>query len=164
MKFLEMAFYGDDHIVSVGREARCFFNFNTVRDFFLSHGIGYTDALKRGGVCPDFQSLSELTYLKRGFVEEEGRYLAPLELESIQDQVNWIKKGHDEVEATLQNVESAMGEFFMHGETQYNEADRAITDALEELQGLDLLVSNKAFELPTFDFEQEKQKWLNQFY
>jgi hypothetical protein len=59
----------------------------------------------------------------------------------------------------LQNVESAMREFFMHGEQCYNEADRVITDALEELQDMDLAHGEESFVVPSFSFEQERRKW-----
>jgi hypothetical protein len=159
--YLAMTFYGDDHILSVAREARCFFTFNAVRDFFSRHGVTYTDALKRGGVCPDFQTLSEVSYLKRMFVKHEsGRYLAPLEIDSIRNQINWVKKSNDPTEALLQNVESAMKEFFMHGRHQYEEAGAQIRAGLEELQQEDLAMSAQAFALPEFSFTQEHQKWL----
>jgi hypothetical protein len=158
-KHVAAAFYGDDHDLSVGPEARCFFTFNSIRDFFGSHGITYTDALKRGGVVPDFQPLKEVSYLKRGFVLDDGMYLAPLELDSIRDQLNWVKKNNDPNAAMLQNVESAMREFFMHGEQCYNEADRVITDALEELQDMDLAHGEESFVVPSFSFEQERRKW-----
>jgi hypothetical protein len=160
------AFYGDDHLLSVARRSRCFFTFNTLRCFFESHGIGYTDALKRGGVCPDFMSLNDVSYLKRGFKDDEelfGYLRAPLELDSIRDQINWVKKGNDPIEAVLQNVKSAMGEFFHHGEEQYKEASDQLTAALRQLQDEMLETSTKTFVVPTFDYQSERRNWLDQF-
>jgi hypothetical protein len=166
--YIEMAFYGDDHVVSVGDECRCFFNFNTIQQFFKRHGVGYTDALKRGGVSPDFEPLAKVSYLKRGFVKiGEGageRFLAPLELDSIKDQINWVKKSNNPTEALLQNVESAMTEFQMHGKVAYEEAARLITKGLQSLQDADLEDNSESFEVPEFCFEEERQKWLDECY
>lgn len=167
-EFLEMAFYGDDHVISVGEEARCFFTFNTVQQFMTSHGIGYTDALKREGVSPDFEPLSNVSYLKRGFVKigtgAGTRFLAPLELNSIRDQINWVKKTNDPTTALLQNVDSAMSEFQMHGKVTYEEAASKITKGLESLRDADLLDNSTAFEVPVFSFEEERDKWLSECY
>jgi len=159
MSVIQAAFYGDDHMLSVAPEARCFFTFNSVQKFFQDHGMGYTDALKRGGESPDFQALEETSFLKRGFKPFEGWWLAPLELDSVKDQINWLRRNVPPTEGVLQNAESVMREFFMHGEAQYNEAKSLLTQALSDYQQRQLEDSGTAFDLPVFSFTHEKMAW-----
>lgn len=158
----EVTVYGDDHVVSVGPECRCFYNFNKVRDVFTTHNIGYTDARKRGGVCPDFEKLSEVSYLKRGFVKEGALYKAPLELDSVLDQVNWMKDKLPPVEATLVNAQTIMREMVQHGSAAYNETSARITQGLRALQDDVLETSSESFELPIFSYALDNQKWRDE--
>jgi hypothetical protein len=156
---IEITVYGDDHIASVGNSARCFWNFNICREIFLSHGIGYTDSQKKGGECPDFQKLSELTFLKREFVEEDGLFLAPLERESVEDQLNWIRIKLDPLEATLTNADTVMRQMVPHGRTAYDEAARKVTRGLETIQRQILEDSSESFTIPIYNFDLAKQEW-----
>ncbi len=160
--YVEPSFYGDDHVLGCHPRVRCFYTFNTIQKLFTSMGIGYTDALKKGGQSPDFQTLAETSYLKRMFVKTEtGRYLAPLDLNSIKDQINWVKESNDPTAALLQNVESAMREFMMHGENAYNEAASRIRKGLEDLQKEDLETTSETFSVPVFSFTETYNQWIH---
>jgi hypothetical protein len=158
----EVTVYGDDHVVSVGPECRCFYNFNKVRDVFSSHNIGYTDARKRGGVCPDFEKLEEVSYLKRGFVKEGALYKAPLEMDSVLEQINWMKDKLPPVEATLVNAQTIMREMVQHGSAAYNETRDRINIGLRALQDEVLETSSDSFEVPIFSYALDNQKWRDE--
>lgn len=85
-----LACYGDDNVCTVSPDVP-FFNFNTFKKEALKFGFSITDAAKRGGEVPDYQPLSEMSFLKRGFSKIQGMACGPLELESIAKSFMWIR-------------------------------------------------------------------------
>lgn len=158
--------YGDDHTVSVAKEARCFFTFNTLKTYFEEHGIGYTDALKTGKDAPDFLSLDDVSYLKRRFDQDEDSCMmrAPLELVSVKDQLNWVRTGGDPVDAVLQNAEGVMREMFMHGREQYEVAAQQVKDGLTRLRSEMTERGEEGFAIPVWSYEEEAQRWRDDMY
>nr|DAZ87870.1 TPA_asm: hypothetical protein [Dugejap virus 2] len=97
--------YGDDHIVRVHKDLP-YFNMVSVSNFFSSIGLEYTTTTKCE-VTNLYVDENELTYLKRKFVKRRGVTFAPLEMLSIQEMTNWVRKSADPELALIQNIEAA---------------------------------------------------------
>jgi len=119
--------YGDDNIISVHPDYQERFNQVTVTQALAKYGIVYTDALKTGAAAKPFCDLSEISFLKRGFVEHEHDghkfWLAPLEVESIHKMliigVNQNKVPEKDRLASV--LISSVMEAFQHGKEFYDE-------------------------------------------
>jgi hypothetical protein len=151
-QLVECAFYGDDHILSVAAPARCYFTFNAIQKCFEEHGVTYTDALKTGGASPDFEPLSRVSYLKRGFRPFMGRYSAPLDMTSIVENLNWVRKGNVPEEVLPGQLDSAFTELFQHGKSVFVEQGKRIVAAVES--------SKAAVELRPYLFEEYLEDWI----
>jgi len=169
---LECVFYGDDHVVAPCAEIREWFSFHDVQKYFLSLGIGYTDALKRGGAQPPFMALAnETTFLKRRFVPHPKRpalILAPIETKTIHEEINWIRqcpsKEHER-DLVYQNLATVMTESYHLGRAYYTQLQRKINACLSELRNDELCLSGSTQWCPlTTDFEHHDELWLAQFY
>jgi len=163
-KYIAMTAYGDDHDLSVASDCTCFFTFNSVKQYFEAKGIGYTDALKTGKDAPDFLPLNQVSYLKRMFVETDGLYKAPLDLESVKDQLNWVRDGGDPVDAVVQNADGVMREMFMHGRRQYEEAAQQVKNGLQTLRSEMTERGEEGFAIPVWSFDEETRRWRDNIY
>ncbi len=127
-KMVLMYSNGDDLIMAVKPQIIEWFNNVTLIDFFAQYNLKMTDALKSGRVRP-YCSLSEATYLKRGFLPHptrEGQWLAPLEKASITDTANWVWKSPDMRSASLVNSEMSCRLAYSHGPEFYKEVCETI--------------------------------------
>jgi len=91
---MEIAVYGDDHAIALAAILRKFINFQKFVNYFKNIGISYTDSQKREKVDFEFESIFEITYLKRRFLPDKERpnlIRAPLDLNSITDMIYWTK-------------------------------------------------------------------------
>lgn len=160
---LEMTFYGDDHVLAPHPEIQEFFNFNSLQQFFLSLGIGYTDALKTGLAQPDFTKLTACSYLKTGFRPHPRRphlILAPISTNSIHEELNWLRTEDQLIvkEALWQNIMSALRFAYHHGQPYYDDLLAKINLALAETPpelGLELVES---------PFRTRDLEWIAQHY
>jgi hypothetical protein len=86
-------------------------------DLFHFH---MTDAEKGG--LPRAKKLSECSFLKRSFVYSEGRFIAPLALQSIKDMLTWVRADtvREAVQQSLVNWEVAQRELSLHPPQLYN--------------------------------------------
>lgn len=132
----EATFYGDDHVWTFSQKYRKMFTFNAFREVFAEHGIVYTDALKKGGVQPDFVSLTEASYLKRQWKahpHSAARMLAPIDKKTIEELTNWMRRTDGKVmahEQTIENLVTALGEAYHHGQCYFEELKGNINAAL----------------------------------
>ena len=80
-KHVRLATVGDDNVAGI---LDCNFSMIAAKEVYDSYGYVVTPASK-GGVFVDDLTLEELQFVKRRFVyyEEDARYRAPLELDSI---------------------------------------------------------------------------------
>lgn len=115
-RYVSMVSYGDDNIVNIADEVVEYFNQNTIAEGYEQIGMTYTDEHKSGVMAP-FRSLAEISYLKRSFrwSEEDMEYLAPLNLDTILEMMNWVRGDLDQELSTLENVETACFELHLHG-------------------------------------------------
>lgn len=165
--YVEWAFYGDDHVVAPSQEIQKWFNFTTVSAFYTRHKIGYTDAQKSGREVPPLEPLMQTTYLKRGFVPHDRnpeRILAPIDKNTIMEEINWIRKSADDVAALYQNLNTVKREAYHHGETYFNETIIKINEGLRSLRTTELsYTSESIWELLTRDYEVFDERWNEQF-
>lgn len=165
MKWLECAFYGDDHVIAVHPSCQHFFNATEVQRLFNSMGLVYTDVHKNTTDCAPFEKLWETTYLKRQFIESPdapGRFLAPLDMTSITSPVNYIRRDGDPVASTLQNCETALREVYMHGRTKFLDTAQKINDAIEKRISFQHTSEAGAWRLLPVSYEQYHQRWLEE--
>lgn len=116
--------YGDDFIMSVADEFKDIFNTNTLKNFFSKNGIATTSAEKDLQETPDFVTIRDAKFLKRGFRRHDARYdmvLGPLDREAMEEIPKWIWQCSDKKTATRVNVESALLEAHAHGPRYFND-------------------------------------------
>jgi hypothetical protein len=120
-KHVSMVSYGDDNVVNISDEVIDLFNQNTIAEGYKSLGMTYTDENKSSEMIP-YRHLSEVNYLKRMFKwdEEEMEYLAPLDLSTVLEMMNWIRGDLDQEESTRQNIETACFELHLHGKEVFD--------------------------------------------
>jgi len=87
--------YGDDKLVGIRNNVDRL-NAITMKEFFDSMGMGFTDSLK-GEIRDPFQSLDDVTFLKRFFRyhDELGRVVCPLELRTLQSGISFYDATKD---------------------------------------------------------------------
>lgn len=115
--------YGDDFIMSVADDFKTFFNTNTIKNFFAKNGIVATSAEKDLVDTPDFVTIREASFLKRGFRAHDARsemVLGPLDKTAMEEIPKWIWQCSDKKAATRVNVESALLEAHAHGPGYFN--------------------------------------------
>jgi len=115
--------YGDDMIACVSDLIIDKFNVKTISEFFARHNINFTNASKGLEIVP-YIKLEEATFLKRGFnfdPEVPNQCLANLDKISIEDQLNWVKRGGDKWDLTKQSMDSALRSATQWGRKYYNE-------------------------------------------
>nr|DAZ87923.1 TPA_asm: hypothetical protein [Phagomor virus 4] len=88
--FVRLVAYGDDHILRVSDSVK-WFNMVSISAFFARYGMEYTTTSKVAAV-EEFVSDTDLQYLCRKFVYREGRWWAPLEMDTIYEMLNWVRK------------------------------------------------------------------------
>lgn len=114
---------GDDNGFTVHKYYRTMFNEITIAMTMPKIGLIYTTELKVAATVP-FRNLDEIEFLKRQWIYDkgEGRYIAPLRMESIANMLNWTKekqKVSPEM-ITVENIHNALRELSLHGKTTYN--------------------------------------------
>jgi hypothetical protein len=115
-KHVSMVSYGDDNCINISSHVIEWFNQVTIAEGYGTMGMVYTDESKSGEMIP-YRRISEIAYLKRGFVwdDDEKTFLAPLALESVLEIPNWIRGRMDRDIRTIENIETACFELSLHG-------------------------------------------------
>nr|QKE55018.1 MAG: hypothetical protein [Picornaviridae sp.] len=136
---MEIATYGDDHLIAMSAQLRDFINFKNFRQFFLDHNIGYTDSQKRANVDFEFEDLTEVTYLKRKFLPDALNptlIRAPLAIDSITDMLHFTKKSDatSPVIVWSQRVSQFEQELSRHDEQTFKEHVRIFNAAIIFMQ------------------------------
>ena len=124
-KHVYMVDYGDDVALNISDEAIIFFNQNTLTKVMKRlFDIDFTDEKKTGDVIPDYRSLSEISFLKRGFVfsEEIQMYVCPMEVDILLDILNWVRTGTEDPRIiTINNIESVVAELALVSQEAFDE-------------------------------------------
>jgi hypothetical protein len=106
--------YGDDNVSNVSEERAEDFNQKTValaldREFSVRYTPG-----NKGTDYETTMSLTDLTFLKRRFVERDNRWLCPLELDSFLYTCYWCKNKKLEKKIIIDVPETTLEELSMH--------------------------------------------------
>lgn len=104
IEHIESAFYGDDHLVALSGLLQRYINFQKFVNYFAEIGITYTDSQKRDKVDFEFESIYQVTYLKRRFLRDKKipkLIRAPLDLNSITDMIVWTKRSSAATQAEV---------------------------------------------------------------
>lgn len=117
---VEVTSYGDDSVTSSGDPS---INFDNVRRILASWGITFTPEDKSDS-AESATSIEGVSFLKRGFVKthptNSNFYVAALSLDSILNNIQWMRKNDHHYEDFKSKVETALTELSAHGETTYN--------------------------------------------
>jgi len=107
---------GDDKLVGVPKELN-FVNAVTMRDYFESIGMTFTDGLKNR-ITRKFMDLSEVSFLKRKFVYHTilRKVMCPLDKSSIYSSLCYYDKTKDYDIVMKGKMESAQRELWLHQE------------------------------------------------
>jgi ABC-type oligopeptide transport system ATPase subunit len=155
---IDLLLYGDDHVVSLAPELRERINFIAVQNKFAEHGIKYTDSRKLGAVF-DFETLAEITYLKRTFVPYGSHhYIGPLDITSVQRMANWLHEnkriGALDMLACVKN--SLKDELALHGRAVYTTCRLKFNNAIDEVRALYPLAESDPKIVESFETADEQ--------
>lgn len=119
--YVHIVAYGDDNLISVHPSIRTLFNPITLSEKFSSIGMTYTSE-EKVEQSAKLRSITEVTFLKRSFSYDAKRdwWFAPLNINSIIESMNWIKKGPSPLQATLENCEDACDELYHHSRETFD--------------------------------------------
>jgi len=106
--------YGDDKLNSVTKHCDVL-NAITMRDYFESLGLGFTDASKHP-IVEEFQDISEVSFLKRSFRFHDllGKIVCPLDLDVLQSGLSWVDYTKDVKLVMSCKIDNYQREIFLH--------------------------------------------------
>lgn len=112
---------GDDNIFSVSDAVKEGFNEIKLPELMDKCGMIYTTELKVEALIP-LRKLTDIGFLKRSFRYDPslGRWVAPLEMDSIFTCLNWSKKGILKDQITADMIPSALSELSLHGKEVFD--------------------------------------------
>lgn len=151
-EFVALMTYGDDNAMGVSKQTP-WFNHTTISQLLAKYDVVYTMADKTSESKP-YIHISEASFLKRRFVDVDGRMSCPLEWASIDKMLTSCvaSKSVCPEEQAAQSIRSAVGEFFMYGretfETNVKKMRRIVAAT-----GLEPFVQKSTF--PTYDMLEE---------
>lgn len=112
-----VALMGDDNVSVPRRELLSVWTYSNLHKAFAAYGYEYTTADKGDVHEATHKPLTELSFLKRGFViGESGRFVAPRELTSLAKQIEWVSRRG----TLLENLEDAFVELSLHPLSTWN--------------------------------------------
>ncbi|APG77970.1 hypothetical protein [Hubei tetragnatha maxillosa virus 2] len=127
--------YGDDVIMSVSDLVIDRFNAVTIAASLRKHGIIVTNASKTKEVTTH-GTIYDATFLKRGFAHHPSRkgvWLAPLDVASVEECVNWVHDCNDLKGATIQACEASLDLAFGLGPVWYEEHRVKLVKAVQKI-------------------------------
>jgi len=126
---VRMVTYGDDGVLSVRAGITSWFNQTTITKAFASVGLTYTDEAKTGALHTT-RPLSELSFLKRSFVQTEGIWMGALDKDVIYEMCLWTRPSFEKLQ-TEENCSEALKEATAHGVEFYEEFKAELETANE---------------------------------
>jgi hypothetical protein len=126
------ATFGDDNAANVHESVKDVYNQSTVSvALFREFGLTYTPGNKSGEFRETF-SLSDITFLKRGFVCEDNDWLCPLEVASFMFVPYWCKNRKEEKSMKIRSLETALEELSMHPVHVWDKYAPMISEIMDE--------------------------------
>lgn len=113
---------GDDNAWSTSPKYEEMFNELTMPGLMKKAGMVFTNEAKEAAIYK-FRDLSDIEFLKRSFkfLKDKNRWIAPLQMESIAEMLNWTKKGLGGDQIAVNNIGVACRELSLHGNKVYNQ-------------------------------------------
>jgi len=140
--------YGDDKVNAItDNKYEESLNGVTMKEFFESLGMTFTDS-RKGDIDTPFQSLKEITFLKRSFEyhAELRKIVGPLDMNTICSSLSWVDSKKNVEEVMRDKLNAFQREIYLHGSDIYKEkmsivrnAARAEGIAWRELSQNDLI-------------------------
>lgn len=130
--YVYAAVYGDDNVVNV--DDRILDRFNQIRvagAIMTLFSVTYTASDKSGRLSGS-KALEELSFLKRGFVEEGAKWLCPLEFESFLYTSYWCKNQKLKDKIIEDVLEMALEELSLHPAEQWDSIAPMIGEVMSE--------------------------------
>lgn len=150
-QYCSLVTYGDDHVLSVRQIILDYVSPFKIKNKMAEFGHGYTDCFKNQiNEDTEWSSVCEVSFLKRYFVPDSDYTFAPLELRSIREMTNWIKKCPSPLNATVENVENAMLELVHHEKSVFNDYSQRLCQKLSHL--------GVSVQKPHYDLERSRMK------
>ncbi|APG76691.1 hypothetical protein 1 [Beihai picorna-like virus 77] len=133
-----VAIYGDDSIIAFDERLVNLIDITKWSSYMLKYGHYCTPETKDGGEI-EFKTMSEISIIKRKFVFDEDLriWLAPLELSSILEPLNWDRCEQEYGTKSMQmqmNSRLAIRELSMHEPHIFEEYRNKIIDRCQEHQ------------------------------
>jgi len=122
-RYVRLLVYGDDLVINVADKVKDQFDFFTVQRTLASHNVIFTDSSKQSrDSSKKFESLHEITFLKRSFVKHPSRanfWLGPLPEQSIYEMLNWTQNNVDYISSGLENSRASLNCAYGRGPVFY---------------------------------------------
>jgi hypothetical protein len=114
--------YGDDNVSGVSDEVSEVFNQETVAEDMKDFKLVYTSD-RKDGVLRKYESIYDITFLKRYFVDAEcdSGWAGPLTLDSILYRIYYYRSNKNFARDMEANVESLLIELSMHSEEEWTD-------------------------------------------
>jgi hypothetical protein len=134
---VKLVAYGDDNICLISDEGVEFgYDFYTIRDGMAKIGLTYTPENKLETNPPPYKNLTDCTFLKRGFMLEDNRWLAPLDLDTVLEMPMWYRHGANPIQRQRDNIDNALCELSMHDEETFDIYGCALMQCIHENRGV----------------------------
>jgi len=156
-KNVSLVTFGDDKCESVSDEYAEVYNYFSAKEEMTKIGHTITPGNK-DGIEKKFCLMSELQFLKRTFVLDNGKVLAPLLTRSIESPFVWTQISVTEQQIWQNLVEQSLYEAVLHG-PDYFESFR---QKLMKCDDADLLLALSS--LLSVEFEEVKKRYMRVYY
>eukprot|EP00918_Siedleckia_nematoides_P041700 GHVU01090819.1.p1 GENE.GHVU01090819.1~~GHVU01090819.1.p1 ORF type:complete len:2087 (-),score=131.58 GHVU01090819.1:112-6372(-) len=134
---------GDDGCFTVDPEYSSRFNEFNAGDYLSLYGMKYTPEDKETERTGIVRGIEEVSFLKRNWRYEEvcGRFVGPLKLDSLLNQLNWTKR-HDSTTISIDKCNHVARELSLHGKDIFNEHIYNIDRCMQEEYGVGLNITS----------------------
>lgn len=147
-KEVKSVVYGDDNVHYVGQDAQVYLNIQDHATSMLQIGYIYTDANKRTDT-KEFKNWREISFLKRKFRKHEvvGRIVAPLDMDSMMDSLQWIKSSDVDLNDYRSKITTVISELSFHERSIFDKYFKEIVSAARVVDYVSPLNKYSAFAL-----------------
>jgi len=131
-KAIVLFIYGDDGICSIKKSMLPFFNPEILYEELKKLNLEYTNSTKTGPA--HIEPVRELTFLKRGFREDEcGRQHAIIDEQTITELTNWTREcaDMDLEKASVDNLNDSLAFAYAYGKEYFDNHRRKIKENLK---------------------------------
>jgi hypothetical protein len=124
--------YGDDKLNAIRDPSLSFLNALTMKEFFQSIGMDFTDSHK-GAIVTPYQHISEITFLKRSFVYHRvlKQVVGPLDLSTIYSTLSWLDGRKDPSIVLRDKINAFQRELYLHEDRYSTDLNILITKCKE---------------------------------